>query len=385
MVSGALVRRRGDHPDFRLMTSGPLRVCFVMEDALGHVTHAQGLRAAVAQEPELAADWLALGYRAPRAGTAWPRMPFSVDLSLRARAAVRQRVAGAAPPQALFFHTQALTPCCLPLIAGMPSMISLDATPQNFREIASAYGERPVQGVVGKLKTAWFRSVFARARGLVAFSHWVRDSLVADYGVPAARVAVLPQGVDTQLWQPADRRLDTTRPLRLLFVGADFKRKGGEALLKAWRAGLSAFCELDIVTRDPEVAECAGLRVHRQLTPNCPALKQLYAQADVFLLPSLGDASPFAVLEAMASGLPVVATRVGAVGEMIDDGVTGWLIERGDTSALVGRVKAMDADRSMLAAFGRAARIAAQSRYDARTNYRRLVDHIRAELAPRRP
>jgi glycosyltransferase involved in cell wall biosynthesis len=361
------------------MSNRPLRVGFVMEDALGHVTHAQALRAAVAADARLAGEWLPIPYRADDRLERVPGLPFSLKISLRARAAVRTRLRSGSALDGLFFHTQGLTPCCLPLITELPALISLDATPSNFAEIADAYGERPTQGAVGRLKCAWFRRVFQRARGLVAFSDWVADSLQRDYGVPATQVAVLPPGVDTRAWQPAAGP-NATDQLRLLFVGADFARKGGQLLLQAWRAGLAAHCTLDIVTRDTHVADADGLRVHRGLTPNSAALKQLFARADVFVLPSRGDASPFVVLEAMASGLPVVATRVGAVAEMVDHGISGLLVPPGDAAALTAAVRQLAGDPALRAAMGRAGRARACRHFDAATNYRRLTDHLHATI-----
>lgn len=352
-----------------------------MEDALGHVTHAQGLRAALTEEAGIDPDWMPIPYD----GTAWfdrmAGLPFSIRLSLRARRVVRQRQGLAKPPDALFFHTQGLTPCCLPIIARTPSVISLDATPHNFLAIANAYGEAPARGGLGRVKSALFRAVFGHARGLVAFSAWVRDSLVNDYGADANKVVVIPPGIDTRLWQPPPARLAAAQRLRLLFVGGDFERKGGPLLMQAWQAGLSELCELDIVTRGTRLADGPGVRIHHDLTPNSPALKQLYAQADLFVLPSLGDASPFAVVEAMASGLPVVATQVGAVGEMVQHGVTGWLVAPGSAEALTQRIAGLAHDRSALPAFARAARLSAERRFHAPTNSRELFAYIRRVTA----
>jgi glycosyltransferase involved in cell wall biosynthesis len=157
-------------------------------------------------------------------------------------------------------------------------------------------------------------------------------------------------------------------------------------LLRAYRDALYELCELDIVTSDPTVAEQPGVRVHRGLRPNTPELKRLFADANLFVLPTQGDASPFAVLEALASGLPVVTTNVGAIGDMVDHGVHGHLIAPNDAHALAESVRALLAGPQGLQAMGRAARQRVTERFDAVTNYARLVQHIRgagAESAPR--
>lgn len=364
------------------MPARPRSIAFVIEDAVGHVTHGQGIREALRGDPRIDARWLPLSHQ----GRTWidrvPGVPFSVSISLRARREVLRCLREPLPPQALFFHTQVLTPACGALIGRMPSVISLDATPSNYAAYAQQYGSAPPGATAAAAKTRLMRWLFGRARSLVAMSHWVGRGLERDYGVPAHKIKVLPQGIDLTAWALPERPDAVDRPLRLLFVGADFERKGGAQLLQAWRSGQWRNIELDIVTRDPAVQPAPGLRVHRGLTPNAPALRQLFAQADAFVLPTLADFSPFAVIEAMASGLPVVATRVGAISEMVEHGHSGLLLPNGDVAALTQAVATLQADRRATAAMGRTARAAATERYDARVNYRRLLDHLHDVTAP---
>jgi len=109
--------------------------------------------------------------------------------------------------------------------------------------------------------------------------------------------------------------------LRVLFVGADFARKGGPLLLEV-AAALGDRCELHLVTRTP-LQPRPGVHVYPDLGPNSPMLRQLYAQADLFVLPTLADCFPLVVQEAMAAGLPVVASDLGAIGEAVADRQTG--------------------------------------------------------------
>jgi len=353
-----------------------------MENALGHVPHRQYLERWVAEDPGIAAEWMLIPYRADDLWERLPGLPFSLRTSLRAgrmAAKTMRRVR----PDGYFFHTQGLALTSMRLIASVPTLISLDATPKDFARIAAAYDAHTATGTVERIKSAWFRRVFARAAGLVTWSDWARASLVRDYGVPADKVWTVRTGIDLDTWRPRPEGLSRRARLRLLFVGGDFERKGGAVLLEAFRAGLSDLAELDIVTRQPPAAPEPSIRVHTGLTPNDPRLRRLYEGADLFVMPTAGDASPFAVIEALACGLPVIATRVGALDEMVEDGVNGCLVPAADAAAIVRMVWMLAADRERLAAMGREARASVERRYDARTNYRALVERIKSTVQTR--
>ncbi|MEK8051140.1 glycosyltransferase family 4 protein [Ideonella sp. DXS22W] len=356
------------------MPAQRLSAAFVVEDALGHVTHARALRAAAAERDDLAAHFVQIPYTA----TDWPGrlrgLSFSARLSLRARSALAQLPQA---PQALFFHTQALLPACWHQIASTPSVISMDATPADFNQLAFAYDSQVATGTKGRIKHLMFRSLFGRAQAFVAMSAWVRDGLQRDYGVEASRISVIPPGIDTAEFSPPPPRA-AGGPTRLLFVGGNFLRKGGATLLQAWRAGLSADCELDIVSRDADIPPAPGLRVHTGLSPGDPALRALFARADLFLHPSQGDASPFAIVEALSSGLPVIATAVGAVHEMVIDGRTGLVVPVGDATALLAAVRALATDAPRRAAMAAAARAMALAQFDGRRNAHRVLDLVAA-------
>jgi glycosyltransferase involved in cell wall biosynthesis len=197
-------------------------------------------------------------------------------------------------------------------------------------------------------------------------------------------VVVLSQGADLAAFYDPDRREGDGAPagarLRLLFVGADFDRKGGRLLLQAVPA-LAGRVELDVVTRAPVGPVPEHVRVHVDLGHDDPELARLFRAADVFVLPTLSDAAPLVLGEALAAGLPVVATRVGAVPELAVDGETGLLVPPGDADALVAALRTLVDDAPLRRALGRRARALAVERYDADANNRGVLDVLRAVTA----
>jgi colanic acid/amylovoran biosynthesis glycosyltransferase len=107
-------------------------------------------------------------------------------------------------------------------------------------------------------------------------------------------------------------------------------------------------------------------------------IRDQLAWADVLLLPSLSEGISNAVLEAMAAGLPVIATRCGGMDEVIDDGVDGFLVEIGDTDAMQGRLAQVADDRDLAAQLGRAAGERARAEFDLSRQVRVFVDAYRA-------
>ena len=114
------------------------RIGLVIEQALGHLTHADNLRQLLGKDDLVAADWMMIPYQADDIWNKVPKLPFSVELSLRARRAVQNTLRHNSL-DCLFFHTHNLTLFALGLMKTLPTVISLDATPMNFKSIAAAY------------------------------------------------------------------------------------------------------------------------------------------------------------------------------------------------------------------------------------------------------
>ncbi len=250
-----------------------------------------------------------------------------------------------------------------------PVVLDVDSTPGLLERDAELYfGRPPRSGWIRKLLRLRERVSRRSVAWFSAWSRWAADALEAE-GVPPSRISVLPPGVDLIDWTYVSRA--AARPVKLLFVGGDFERKGGQQLLDAVRPRLCRGLELDVVTRS-HVREAPGIRVHRA-GPNSPELRRLYADAHLFVMPSRAECFGIAAVEAMATGLPVVMGDAGAAREIVDHGMTGWVVppRREELAALLDHVAEHPEE---LPAMGRLARLAAEDRYDGRRNARSLVD-----------
>jgi len=190
---------------------------------------------------------------------------------------------------------------------------------------------------------------------------WNAAALESEYGLGNLRTETIHPGLDAGWWAAAaaHRRSDREGPMRVLFVGNDVERKGLPTLVEAV-AALEGEAVLDVVSGD-EIEERDFVRVHRGVTAGSERLREIYAEADVFALPTNADAVPWAVLEAMAAGLPVVASDVGAIPEMVGD--AGEVVPPDDPEALTAALRRLR-DPERRRQLGQAAQARVHENYD---------------------
>jgi len=210
--------------------------------------------------------------------------------------------------------------------------------------------------------------VFRAATLVAAQSEWAARSLRELHGLGDDRLRVIPFGI---VPFDAPPRHEREHP-QITFVGYTMEGKGGWRLLRVYREVFRERCTLNLVTRDPVVPE-PGVRVFSDFRPGDPRLPRLLGETAVFALPTEIDKSPYAVLEAMVAGVPVVATRAAAIPEMVTDGETGLLVDADDDAlaAAIGRLLDDDALRRRM---GRAGRDRALACFDARRTTASLLD-----------
>jgi glycosyltransferase involved in cell wall biosynthesis len=204
----------------------------------------------------------------------------------------------------------------------------------------------------------------------------------------ADRTVVIPNAVDVAgapRWQPADRE----RPL-FLTVGRLRAPKDFPTLVRALGKLPPDSFEALIVGEGPDrpqleqEIEVLGLDERVRLAGERHDVPELLAAADVFVLSSNSEGMPVSVLEAMAAGLPVVASRVGGVPEQVTDGETGLLVEPGNPDELTAALARLTQDAELRRRLGAAARVRAERAFDLEPFRRAHVELYSRELASRR-
>lgn len=250
--------------------------------------------------------------------------------------------------------------------SSVPCVLSIDSLYVEWN--------RMTHGISPEATLPWFlhpiawleRRALTRSPLTIAWT----DKVAADVRrrAPQARVETLHPGIDLNAFRPARRT--AAGPVRVLFVGGRWEAKGGPELLEALSPHLGDAVRLDVVT-PADIGPPSGVTVHRS-APGSGRMADLFAKADVFCLPTKADACPWVVLEAMASGVPVVATRVGSIEEMVGGG--GLIVEPGDAAGLRAALQTLLEDAGKRRALGMAGRARAEAVYDARKNTATLVE-----------
>jgi len=302
-------------------------------------------------------------YRVPW-GRDYYRLRWHLVRGLLARRAVQARVR-AERPDAILFVTEQITFLMGSIQRRFPTALSLDATTYDWTLTLEGL---PLEGS-SPPELRRFRSMNRQALERAALCVCWTDFV--ERGVrrlaPTARTTVLHPGLDLEAFQPGPRPPD--RPeVRMLFVGGNWDRKGGPDLVAALKPQLGDSVRLDVVTDHP-VPQQPGVFVHRA-APASAELRRLFAEADVCCLPSRADLVPWVVVEALASGLAIVASDVGSIPELVGD--AGLTVPPGDVRELRLALETVAADEALRRRMGETGRRQAEQRYDARRNNPKL-------------
>ena len=276
---------------------------------------------------------------------------------------------------------------------GKPVVLTLHTAGQDEPQVAAARG--PLAD--------W---AFHSARLILAVS----PSLIRrceEAGIPSSRIRLVPNGLDLTRFRPATagerralrREIGWSEKDRvILFVGFFSRDKRPDLLFRAWQriaaqgiaaklvyvgATASPYFEIDQdIARDIRAqAQATGRADDVVFIEPTHAMERYYRAADVFVLPSVREAHPVALLEAMACGLPCIASRIeGATDVVMTDGADGRLIDKDDEHALAAALADLLQNPEAASRLGTRAREVVVIRYDIQQTANNWLDAYRAVL-----
>ncbi|MCA1978452.1 MAG: glycosyltransferase family 4 protein [Thiobacillus sp.] len=250
---------------------------------------------------------------------------------------------------------------------------------QPWRGVARACyrGSRPASAVLAGMLTlhralGTYRHKVGR---YIALNEFCRGKFI-EGGLPAERVVVKPNFVDWPETRPHPNPLPGGEGERfgLLFVGRLSVEKGVATLAEAMRALPDA--RLRVAGDGPQAAVLDGLPgVARLGSQPGDAVRREMSRARALVVPSIWyENFPRTIVEAFASGLPVIASRIGALAEIVTDGHTGLLFEAGNARDLADKLAWALAHPGEMAAMGRNARAQYEAAFSPGVNYSRLME-----------
>lgn len=185
------------------------------------------------------------------------------------------------------------------------------------------------------------KRILENSKKIIAVSQRLKEELIDQYRIPEKKIVVIPNGVDLQKFRPdpvkrieiRDRYGISEDDIVLIFAGNMFRLKGLDHIL----ASISNIPEvrLFIVGEDPNIDDYKlrstrmGIRERVIFTGRIiKGIEQYYAASDIFLLPSASEGFPLTCLEAAATGLPLIGTRISGIEEIIKEGYNGFFVSR---------------------------------------------------------
>ena len=287
------------------------------------------------------------------------------------RGLIVERYSGVASSALFSFQTQSLYDAG---IEGLPHFLYTDHTHlANLRY--------PGAGARQLFSPRWIeleKSIYHRARTNLVMSCFIRDSLLRDYLCPPSRVAIVgaAPNIDPPNSPPENAGYSNRT---ILFVGVDWERKGGPILLSAFRMMLAKLPDARLL-----IAGCAPA-IH---LPNVeilgrvslPEVSRLLLRSSVAALPSLREPQGISAIETLMHGIPLVASDIGALPEVVLDRQCGRIVPPNDAAALASALIEILADPALARSYGEAGREHVLANYSSPVVSRKIGDAIRAGL-----
>lgn len=263
---------------------------------------------------------------------------------------------------------------------------------RNHQVCEDCMGSLPWRGVVhgcyrnSRLQTAVLTTMLGTHRLLgtwqnkitryIALNAFCRDKFIQG-GLPADKISIKPNFVDFP--QP----LDVARK-GFLYVGRLSKEKGIEVLAQAMQTSPDLCLQVAGTGEESSVIQSiAGVEMLGALPQE--AIRQAMGRAVALVIPSIWyENFPRTLVESFASGLPVIASRIGALAELVQEGVTGLLFEAGNATDLAAKLAWAQAHPAEMASMGQRARTLYEAEFTPEKNYQQLIQIYQAAIAAAR-
>jgi len=234
--------------------------------------------------------------------------------------------------------------------------------------VASAWGDDVLIYPKKSRLIHWYtKKVLTSVNHIYAVSHNISDHISEDFTIPSDRVYYLPFGIDTDLFAPLPDKKNSNRTTIEIFSNRGFfPVYDNETLVKGFASAYQRNCSLRLTLKGegPEeqkimdlvsslgISDVVSFRKRTQYSE----VPKDYRNADIFITTSRSDGTPVSLLEAMASGLPCIATSVGGIPEWIDDQKSGLLIAPGLSESVAESLLKLAQDPAFRTQLGIAAR-----------------------------
>lgn len=259
---------------------------------------------------------------------------------------------------------------------GVPYALYLDFTSELTRR------EWPARVPMSRVeRLIWQRQesrTYRDARVIFCRGHHVSESLIRDYGVASDKIHVIGAGANLSL--PDLDFLGARERPRVLFIGSDYRRKGGDVVLDAWPAVLQRVPDARLLMFGP---------VPQPLPPNVEtndgrwdpqSVARELRRTSVFVMPSRCETWGDAFIEAMSYGIPCIGTTMDAMPEIIEDGVTGFVVPPDNAAALADRMVTLLTEPERASQFSTASRRRVEERFLWSAVVARMVDILRQSI-----
>ncbi|HEY9852746.1 MAG TPA: glycosyltransferase family 4 protein [Leptolyngbyaceae cyanobacterium] len=269
----------------------------------------------------------------------------------------------------LHLHTQPLGFLALDLMRKLPTVISID-----FTAVQASQEKTDPNFRWTFAPNCWLeKKVYDAAAGIVTFSDATRKSVVEDFQIDEEKVKVVYPGIPIQKIPAQDwSKKDREKPFQILFIGGDFERKGGQDLLEVFLEHFGEQAELHLVTQAPVKCNHPRVHIHDDVKAYTPKWLALYHQADMFVMPTYAEPFGWVFIEAMAAGLPVIATRVNAIPEIVSHQETGFLVNPGDRAELACRISQLIDNPNLAREMGEKGRKVVEQKFNAQKHFQTL-------------